>query len=235
MLLKAQNLTKNYVVSGQTITALDNINLTFNENTITCIVGPSGCGKTTFLRLIAGLETTSKGVINCSKNNIGYVFQEPRLMPWLTVNENIALASKANQSLEKTPSQELLELLGLTNFGSAFPHQLSGGMSQRVALGRTLFQDPDLILMDEPFSSLDYFTRRNLQKMLLEMFFKQHKSIIFVTHDVEEALLLGQRILVMHNGKIEDDLKIDLPYPRQVTSSELQSLRQIILSAIEKK
>ena len=234
MLLNTTALTKTYTISGNLITALNAVDLTFSENSFTCIVGKSGCGKTTLLRLLSGLESATSGTINYVKAaKIGFVFQEPRLMPWLTVNANIAFAAKNDPSLPAAPDEELLELLGLKAFQHSYPSQLSGGMAQRTALGRTLFQNPDLILMDEPFSALDYFTRRSLQQMLLALFQQQKKSVIFVTHDVEEALLLGQRILVMHDGRIKIDQRIDMEYPRQQDSLPFQQLRLQILSAIE--
>lgn len=234
MLLNTTSLTKTYTISGNLITALNAVDLTFSENSFTCIVGKSGCGKTTLLRLLSGLESATSGTINYGKAaKIGFVFQEPRLMPWLTVNANIAFAAKNDPSLPAAPDEELLELLGLKAFQHSYPSQLSGGMAQRTALGRTLFQNPDLILMDEPFSALDYFTRRSLQQMLLALFQQQKKSVIFVTHDVEEALLLGQRILVMHDGRIKIDQRIDMEYPRQQDSLPFQQLRLQILSAIE--
>ena len=204
MLLNITALTKTYTISGKLIIALNTVDLTFSENSFTCIVGKSGCGKTTLLRLL-----------------------------WLTVNANIAFAAKNDPSLPAAPDEKLLELLGLKAFQHSFPAQLSGGMAQRTALGRTLFQNPDLILMDEPFSALDYFTRRSLQQMLLNLFQQQKKSVIFVTHDVEEALLLGQRILVMQEGRIKIDQRIDMEYPRQQASLSFQQLRLQILSAIE--
>ena len=234
MLLNITALTKTYTISGKLITALNTVDLTFSENSFTCIVGKSGCGKTTLLRLLSGLEPATSGTINHGKTaKIGFVFQEPRLMPWLTVNANIAFAAKNDPCLPAAPDEELLELLGLKAFQHSYPSQLSGGMAQRTALGRTLFQNPDLILMDEPFSALDYFTRRSLQQMLLALFQQQKKSVIFVTHDVEEALLLGQRILVMHDGRIKIDQRIDMEYPRQQASLPFQQLRLQILSAIE--
>lgn len=234
MLLKTTALTKSYLTASGSVDALREAELAFSENSFTCIVGKSGCGKTTLLRLLAGLEPATSGTITYEKaTKIGFVFQEPRLMPWLTVSENIAFAAQSNPVLLHSPSEELLGLLGLQAFKNAYPAQLSGGMAQRVALGRTLFQNPDLILMDEPFSALDYFTRQGLQKMLLELFRQQQKSVIFVTHDVEEALLLGQRILVMQNGSVKNDLPIDLAYPRQTASLPFQQLRRQILDAIE--
>ena len=234
MLLNITALTKTYTISGKLITALNTVDLTFSENSFTCIVGKSGCGKTTLLRILAGLEGLDRGEILFEKQEkLGVVFQEPRLMPWLTVNANIAFAVKNDPSLPAAPDEKLLELLGLKAFQHSFPAQLSGGMAQRTALGRTLFQNPDLILMDEPFSALDYFTRRSLQQMLLNLFQQQKKSVIFVTHDVEEALLLGQRILVMQEGRIKIDQRIDMEYPRQQASLSFQQLRLQILSAIE--
>lgn len=178
MLLKTTALTKSYLTASGSVDALLEAELAFSENSFTCIVGKSGCGKTTLLRLLAGLEPATSGTITYEKaTKIGFVFQEPRLMPWLTVSENIAFAAQSNPVLLHSPSEELLGLLGLQAFKNAYPAQLSGGMAQRVALGRTLFQNPDLILMDEPFSALDYFTRQGLQKMLLELFRQQQKAL----------------------------------------------------------
>ncbi len=170
------------------------------------------------------------------------VFQEPRLMPWLTVKENImfslkgqdANAMNANAALPSPEERcsQLLDELELTDAASFYPAQLSGGMAQRVSLGRTLFYDPELILMDEPFSALDYFTRRNLQDMVLRLFQHQKKTILFVTHDVEEALLLGDRILVMENGSIKADMPVPLPFPRKAADPVLQDMRQRILDLL---
>ena len=211
-----------------------NLTMELKKGAVTCLMAPSGAGKTTLLRILAGLEQADGGKIGgLEALRKSMVFQEPRLMPWLTVNANIAFAAKNDPSLPAAPDEELLELLGLKAFQHSYPSQLSGGMAQRTALGRTLFQNPDLILMDEPFSALDYFTRRSLQQMLLALFQQQKKSVIFVTHDVEEALLLGQRILVMQEGRIKIDQRIDMEYPRQQASLSFQQLRLQILSAIE--
>ena len=272
--LLLHNLTKTY---GNK-TAVNISSLKILPQTFTCIVGKSGCGKTTLLRLLAGLETPdqNKNASSCITGlpaKTAPVFQEPRLMPWLTVKENIMFSLKgtdgnkqyANQNqwavsdlssdsenkkvkpytqntsstnsdvLLSSPEdrcRQLLQELELTEAANLYPAQLSGGMAQRVSLGRTLFYDPDLILMDEPFSALDYFTRRNLQDMVMRLFRHQAKTILFVTHDVEEALLLGDRILVMENGNIKEDLPVTLPFPRKAGNSELQKMRQSILELL---
>ena len=250
-----QNLTKTY---GNK-TAVNITSLEIQPQTFTCIVGKSGCGKTTLLRLLAGLEipdTNTKSITGLPAKTAP-VFQEPRLMPWLTVKENIMFSLKGQdkyttnqqQATEHTNRQDnnamnpaaaspdkrcqqLLQELELTEAADLYPAQLSGGMAQRVSLGRTLFYDPDLILMDEPFSALDYFTRRNLQDMVLRLFQHQKKTILFVTHDVEEALLLGDRILVMENGSIKADMPVPLPFPRQAADPALQEMRQQILNLL---
>ena len=232
--IRLKQLEKSFEVSKNRHPVLRQFSTELDTEKITVILGRSGCGKTTLLRILAGLESLDGGEILFEKQEkLGVVFQEPRLMPWLTVNANIAFAVKNDPSLPAAPDEKLLELLGLKAFQHSFPAQLSGGMAQRTALGRTLFQNPDLILMDEPFSALDYFTRRSLQQMLLNLFQQQKKSVIFVTHDVEEALLLGQRILVMQEGRIKIDQRIDMEYPRQQASLSFQQLRLQILSAIE--
>ena len=244
-----QNLRKTYGNKA----AVNIASLEILPRTFTCIVGKSGCGKTTLLRLLAGLEkpdSEDKSITGLPAKTAP-VFQEPRLMPWLTVKENImfslkgghATGGQANRmkntglpapsaaSPEKRCGQ-LLEELELAEAAALYPVQLSGGMAQRVSLGRTLFYDPELILMDEPFSALDYFTRRNLQDMVLRLFRHQKKTILFVTHDVEEALLLGDRILVMENGSIKADMPVTIPFPRQAADPSLQEMRRRILNLL---
>ena len=227
-----QNLKKTY---GNK-TAVNIASLEIRPQTFTCIVGKSGCGKTTLLRLLAGLEipdTNTKSITGLPAKTAP-VFQEPRLMPWLTVKENIMFSLKGQNGMPAAEERcmQLLQELELTEAAELYPAQLSGGMAQRVSLGRTLFYDPELILMDEPFSALDYFTRRNLQDMVLRLFRHQQKTILFVTHDVEEALLLGDRILVMENGSIKADMPVNLPFPRQAADPSLQEMRQQILDLL---
>lgn len=224
--MKIEALSKNF---GSKI-AVAPLNLELEDHTITCIVGKSGCGKTTLLRLVAGLETPNQGRVEV-EGKIGFMFQEPRLMNWLTVEENITFAARGVKD-NLVNIESLLKQLGLEDARRLYPHQLSGGMAQRVALGRTLYYNPEVILMDEPFSALDYFTRAGLQQALMDLQAKEHKTIIFVTHDVEEALLLGDRLLIMDKGIIKDDLKVELARPRSIASTGLQMLRRKVLTAL---
>ena len=236
--LVLKELYKQYLLHGQPVQALSNINLTVTQGSFVTIVGRSGCGKTTLLRIISGLENLSAGQImfTAPDTKIGIVFQEPRLMPWLTVKGNMALGIKKTSKVQiRQTTDYFLELLGLTRFKDAYPDQLSGGMAQRAALGRTLCYNPDIILMDEPLSALDAFTRRNLQKELVHIFQTQQKTILFVTHDVDEALLLGQRVLLMDNGKIINEFKVPFPYPRNSSSEAFYHLREKLLSSIQCK
>ena len=227
--LAAENISKKYGAKQ----ALAQTTLAFAEHSFTCLVGRSGCGKTTLLRLLGALEKADGGTITLAQGKrIAPVFQEARLMPWLTVAANITLAAQANDKLDKARLPEILDILGLAGCEKLYPHELSGGMAQRVALGRTLFYNPDVILMDEPFSALDYFTRQGLQQTLLELFARERKTIIFVTHDVEDALLLADRILIMDNGTVKKDVPVTLQRPRQAADTDFQLLRQKILQAL---
>ena len=236
--VEVRRLTKEYRLPGRTLAALQDFNASFADGSFNVIVGRSGCGKTTLLRLLSRLEEKTDGEIRWNQTDrpakVGIVFQEPRLLPWLTVAENMlfsqtgAAADNQEQLLD-----HYLRLLRLEPFRDAYPAQLSGGMAQRVSLGRTLCYNPDLILMDEPFGALDYFTRKKLQRELVDLFLSQQKTIVFVTHDVPEAVYLGQKVLVMEAGRIVREVPIDLPYPRQVSDPTLIERQQEILAALE--
>ena len=235
------NLSKHFLLGERTISAVQSITTTISHGIFTVIVGKSGCGKTTLLRLLGGLEELTEGQIHWTDiekqqllPKIGFVFQEPRLMPWLTVYENMAFSLDKSLLSEAVTTivNPILNQLGLESFRDAYPAQLSGGMAQRVSLGRTLCYDPDLILMDEPFGALDYFTRKKLQHEMVELFLLQKKTVIFVTHDVSEAIYLGQKILVMDEGRIVKEIPIEMPYPRNLASSDILDIQTEILESL---
>jgi sulfonate transport system ATP-binding protein len=237
--VEVRDLSKSYLLGGRELEVLRDINFTLEDHSLVTVVGKSGCGKTTLLRLMCGLETVSKGSVHLDRNSgntsppkASIVFQEPRLMPWLTVGQNIAfsMARDSDKDRVRKTLDFYLNLLGLTDFKDAYPSQISGGMAQRVSLGRTLCFDSDVILMDEPFGALDAFTRRNLQKELINIFLSQRKTILFVTHDVDEAIFLGQRVLVMDQGRLIREIEVNLAYPRDPLSKECYALREELLS-----
>lgn len=235
------NLSKEYKVGSKVFNALCNVSVTIANGSFTVIVGKSGCGKTTLLRLLANLEEETTGKININNRQgndrccrIGIVFQEHRLMPWLTVKQNMSFSLTQEKDREKVENHvsRYLQVLGLKDFQDAYPSQLSGGMAQRVALGRALCYDPDIILMDEPFGALDYFTRKKMQQEIVDLFLLQKKTIIFVTHDVAEAVYLGQNILIMNAGEVVRELPIELPYHRDPISPEFLAIQREILSSL---
>ena len=239
--VRLEQLSRHYIVSDQRLEAVNNVTTTIAPGSFTVIVGRSGCGKTTLLRLLSGLEQKTSGQIHWLDSNtgsdnpkVGIVFQEPRLMPCLTVFENMAFAldRQANPAATEQRVSATLDQLGLSAFRDAYPSQLSGGMAQRVSLGRTLCYNPDLILMDEPFGALDYFTRKKLQREIVDLFLREQKTIVFVTHDVSEAVYLGQKILVMEAGQLIREVSVDLPYPRQAADPALLQYQQEILDAL---
>lgn len=215
---------------------LRGLSLQLSEGEIAVVIGRSGCGKTTLLRLINGLETVDSGNIVLAQGAVAAtVFQEPRLMPWLNVEENICLPLRG-KGISPKPGQTaaLLQELGLAEYRSYLPAQLSGGMCQRVALGRALLKQPDLLLLDEPFAALDAFTRESMQQLLLRLQQRRRCAMLLVTHSLDEALALGDRVLLMGDGIIRREIPLGhLPRPRCGFSPELLEEKRRILDALE--
>lgn len=207
--IELKNVQKSYEVDGRLIAVLKGIDLQLQENTITVILGRSGCGKTTLLRLVGGLEKPDAGDIQFhTEHKTAFVFQESRLMPWLNVWDNVRFGLK-NMADDIAFVQKTIDMVGLKGFEKAYPNQLSGGMKQRVAIARALAYKPSFVMMDEPFAALDYFTRSQLQKELKHLQQKGGASILFVTHSIDEALLLGDKIIMIEDGKIKSELMIE--------------------------
>lgn len=231
--IEIQGLTKSFQVDGREVPVLRGVDLSLPAKDITILLGQSGCGKTTLLRIVAGLETEDGGSVRKDGDvRLGIVFQEPRLMPWLTAERNIAFGL----SKKATDPEKLAHLIGLTGLGGferAYPAQLSGGMQQRTAIARALAMNPSYLLMDEPFAALDYFTRERLQQSLLQICRTEKKGMLFITHNIDEALILGSRIAVMKEGicRKQYDLR-GLPYPRDLTGEEANRLKREILLEI---
>lgn len=194
------DIHKKYELESNTINVLSGINLNIPESKITVILGKSGCGKTTLLRLVGSLETFDSGrILNSNSKKSTFVFQEPRLMPWLNVRKNIAFGIK---DLKDTIIDELINTVGLNDFENAYPNQLSGGMQQRTAIARALAYEPAFVMMDEPFAALDYFTREQMQKELIKIQNKTNCGMLFVTHSIDEALLIAHKIVIIDSGKV---------------------------------
>ena len=234
---EASKLRKEYPLGGSVKVALRDFSLSADRGDFVSIIGRSGSGKTTFLRLIAGLTSKTSGEIKYSdgrKPRIGMVFQEPRLMPWLTVEENVVFPYKplGRKNLPSERARELLEMLGISDYKDAYPGALSGGMAQRAALGRALCREPELILMDEPLGALDYFTRNSLREEILNLYMTEKKTILFVTHDVDEAVAMSRRIVVLDEGAIACQVKVGLDYPRKRTDPEFAAIVERLLASI---
>lgn len=238
MTLEFRHISKTFTVNQQPMTALDNIDLTLAPGELVAIIGASGCGKSTLLRLAAGLERAEQGTITINGQpvqgippQVSLVFQEARLFPWLTVVQNIALGMEHRDLSAERKAQQVddyLAMMGLSGFGRAFPHQLSGGMAQRVAIARGLAAEPEILLLDEPFGALDALKRQQLQDVLVTIRQQTSLSILLVTHDVEEAIYLADRVVVMspRPGRIRTTLPVSLPWPRTRTDIALQLQRQ---------
>ncbi len=239
-----RNVTRQFSVESSVVTALQDVSLAITEGEFVAIVGASGCGKSTLLRLGAGLDTGHEGqvlhrgeVVEGPSLDRGIVFQEPRLFPWLTVERNIALGLE-NAAFSKAEKKRLvdehLELVGLTGFAKAYPHQLSGGMAQRAGIARGLVNRPDVLFLDEPFGALDAITKARLQGELQSIWSREKITMVLVTHDVEEAVFLGDRVVVMspRPGHIREIVPVDLSRPRERTSSAFAQVRAHVLQSL---
>lgn len=244
-LLSIKKLNKSFQRDQNKLTVLDGIHLDIEQGEFISIVGSSGCGKSTLLRLIAGLDSDYQGEILLNKIPIqgtdlkrGLIFQEHRLLPWLTVSENIHLALEEtglSRSEKNARVKEHIEIVGLTGFENAYPHELSGGMAQRVAIARGLVNKPDILLLDEPFGALDAMTRSHLQAELQRIWQHEKITMILVTHDIEEAVYLGDRVIVMsaRPGKIKEIIPIPLAHPRHKDSENLFNFRNQALHLLD--
>ena len=228
---------------GAATLAVDRVSLDVAAGELICIVGPSGCGKSTLLRLITGLDAPSSGElwigdapITAPNAERGLVFQDPNLFPWLTVRRNIQAGLVARGVLREKRHEvdEFIRLVGLEAFADAFPHHLSGGMAQRVALARALINHPKVLLLDEPLGALDAFTRMRMQDEVLRLWQSRRTTMLLVTHDIDEAIYMSDRIVIMtpHPGRIERTIPITLERPRQRNSPEFLRLRGEILELL---
>jgi ABC-type nitrate/sulfonate/bicarbonate transport system ATPase subunit len=238
---------KRFDKRGRTVEALQAIDLALDRNAFTALLGPSGCGKSTLLNMVAGFDRPTRGRVLAAGAPVeapgprrGVVFQEPALFPWYTVLDNVTFGPKT-QGIEPARYREqaaaILEQVGLTGFESHYPAELSGGMKQRVGIARVLIMEPEVLLMDEPFGSLDAQTRSVMHELLLSVWERHHPTVLFVTHDVEEALLLADSVCVMtaRPGRIKKRLTVPLPRPRPIevtTSPAFNALKREVLALI---
>ena len=239
--LEVKNLTKNFDSPKGTVTALKDINFKAHRREFVCVIGPSGCGKSTLIRILAGLESASSGQVLLNGNEVkgpgpdcGMVFQGYTLFPWLTVKRNVMfglLQSGRSKSVAEEQAFQWIDLVGLSKFADSYPHQLSGGMKQRVAIARALANQPKILLMDEPFGALDPQTRCKMQNHLMEIWRNIDITVVFITHDLDEAIYLADRILVLkaHPGEVEELIEVPVPQPRdpsQFLSEEFLATKQ---------
>jgi len=246
-ILEADEITMTYLGGQGSLEALEGVSLQVNAGEFLCIVGPSGCGKSTLLRALGGLVRPTSGrvylggeLLTAPRRQIGFVFQKANLMPWRTVLRNVTLPLEIQGLKNEEAGQqarELLKLVGLEGFEDAYPHELSGGMEQRVAIARALIHDPAILLLDEPFGSLDALTRERMNLELLRIWEARRKTVVMVTHSIQEAVFLADRILVMSSrpGRIEASFPVPLPRPRcleMLYSAEFGILSQPVRQAI---
>ena len=243
--LKLENVSKSFakIETDEVTHALTSVTTSMESGEFISMVGPSGCGKSTMLRLVAGLIKPTTGQLTVNGKEIGepgpdrgMMFQKATLFPWLTVYDNIAFSLKMQGKLKGNEDkvEKMIEIIGLQGFRNDYPGQLSGGMAQRVALVRSLINEPEILLLDAPLGALDAFTRMNMQDEILKIWQEKQQLALMVTHDVDEAIYMGTRVLVMdaHPGRVIADITIDLPFPRDRSSREFVAYRNDILNKL---
>ncbi|MGI6123446.1 MAG: ABC transporter ATP-binding protein [Acetivibrionales bacterium] len=238
--IEVKNLTKNF----GSLKVLDNISFKVKKGEFICVVGPTGCGKTTFLNLLTRLINPTSGEIyidgtpaDPKKHNISFAFQEPSALPWKTVEENIMVGMKLKKLPKdeiKSRTEEILKLLGLAKFRNQYPHQLSTSSEQRIVIGRSFALYPDLLLMDEPYGQMDIKMRYYLEDEVIKLWQRFESTVLFITHNIEEAVYLADKIIILTNkpATIKEELIVDLPRPRDITSPEFVELRRYVTEQI---
>ena len=246
-MLTVENLNKKYVSHGSVTSALVDINLRIEEGEFVCLLGPSGCGKSTLLKIIAGLIPATSGRITINGQPVSgpgperaVVFQDYALFPWMTVRDNVEFGLEARRlpvAERREVSSRLLKVVGLSDFAERFPHQLSGGMKQRVSIARALAVDPSLLLMDEPFGALDAQTRHLLQDELLRVWREYRKTVVFVTHSIEEAIYLSDRIVVMtaRPGRVKQIVVVSEARPRDMASADMNQRQREVRAVLNEE
>jgi len=252
-MISVTNVTKNFGEGPGQVRAMEDVTLSIARGEFVVFLGPSGCGKSTLLRMIAGLDAPSAGAISVDGRqvqgrdpSIGMVFQSYTSFPWLSVEDNIAFGldlAGIGKAVRTPKIEAILERVSLSKFAKAYPSQLSGGMQQRVAIARALAVDPQVLLMDEPFGALDALTRVEMQSFLLDLWEKDKKTVVFVTHDIDEAMLLADRIVVFspHPGRVAEIIDVHIPHPRTMDQTEREDftslrhkLRRLLFSMAKK-
>ena len=241
-----KNVSKSFVTKDKDFTALKNVNLHVDDGELICLLGPSGCGKTTLLRMIGGLEQADEGeiydrgeLVTGPSKDRGFIFQQYSLFPWLNVLDNVMfglnLSGEHSKEENLAAAERYLERVGLSDFKYSYPHELSGGMKQRVAIIRSLLNHTPVLLMDEPFSAVDMLNRHSLQEQLIGVWKRFESTILFVTHDVDEAVYLADKIVIMgkNPGRIDKVIEVDMERPRKRDSEEFIALQESIVENLD--
>jgi NitT/TauT family transport system ATP-binding protein len=236
--IQVTDLRKEFVSGDSTVVAIEGISFEVSGTEFVSVVGPSGCGKSTLLNILSGVETATSGTVSITAGDrparLGYVFQAARLLPWRSVMDNLLFVQPKRDSETKRRCERYLDMVGLRHTVKQFPGQLSGGMQQRIGIARAFSIEPDLLLMDEPFSHLDAITARSLRRELYTLWQETQKTVLFVTHDVSEAVELSTRILMLgRGGRLVADIPVELPYPRDPASDEVALARANLLRRFE--